>query len=488
LNLCYGFATENEATGGFIFRQEDLRRFISKLDARCAYVESAQRPNNTALRYWYPGKLSQSSPPATRLPNDLTMPRADKNTGDRSSLLLELGVPFRAGPKGLLVEAQALNGMLLWAKHFDYVTVCAPQIPSDYADASSIVWADPSEMLAGGRVFFEPLPWGYKPRDHFRYRTVVRRRMDSLVARHKYLCFSNLGVFGCWGGFAVDAARRQNRPYSLWFDWVLHEMAAGQGGSAKERIRGLIYGAVTKRRTDRAIRDCSLGLFHGKTVYDAYAPLCRQPALVHDVHVHPSDAIPDDDLRARVASLGSRSPLRVGYVGRAHPMKAPLQWIDAIAAAVRALGPGRIEATWLGDGPLLDDARAQVKKLALEDSIKFDGFVSDRAAVLAFLRGLDLLVFTHITPESPRCLIEALISGLPLVGYESSYARELVGDRGGAQLSPVGDSSAVAANLIRLFGDRDRLARLTSDAATARGMYNDETVFAHRSDLIKRFL
>lgn len=412
----------------------------------------------------------------------------DKITNHDSSLLLELGVPFRAGPQGLLVESQALNGMRLWSEHFSRLTVCAPQIPSDSADSSTVVWADPTQLLAAGRVKLEPLPWGYHPRDHLLHRADVRNRLDRLVASHRYLCFSNLGVFGTWGNLAVDAALRQNRPYSLWFDWVLHEMAATHRGSVKDMLRGVIYALWTKRITDRAVRGCSLGLFHGKTVYDAYAPICKEPALVHDVHVHPDDAISDAELAARMASLASRSPLRVGYVGRAHPMKAPLQWIDAVAAAVDTLGPGSIEAIWLGDGSLLEDARARIRDLGLESIIRFDGFVSDRGAVLKFLRDRDLFLFTHVTPESPRCLIEALISGLPLIGYESSYARELVTQSGGGIFSGIGDVSALAGNLIELARNREKLSRFTSEAAAARGIYNDEAVFAHRSDLIKRFL
>ena len=417
------------------------------------------------------------------------MPSAEQNFKDESSLLLELCVPFRrGGPHGLLVEAQALNGMRLWAEHFDRVTICAPQLPRDFVDPYTVVWSDPTKLLAGGRVAFEPMPWGYHPREHFLHRNTVRRRLDALVARHRYLCFSNLGVFGGWGSFAVDAARHQKKRYSLWFDWVLHEMAAGQAGSVKEKIRDWLYGAWTKRVTDRAIRGCSLGLFHGNTVFEAYAPLCREPALVHGVHVHPGDAISDAELTARTASLASRSPLRLGYVGRTHAMKAPLQWIDAVAQAIRVLGPGQIEATWLGDGPLLDDARARVRELGLEHSIRFDGFVSDRSAILGFLRGLDMFLFTHVTPESPRCLIEALISGVPLIGYESSYARELVSHRGGGQFSRIGDSGALAENVIRLASSREDLMRLTTEAASGRGIYNDEAVFAHRSELIKRFL
>ena len=43
-----------------------------------------------------------------------------------------------------------------------------------------------------------------------------------------------------------------------------------------------------------------------------------------------------------------------------------------------------------------------------------------------------VLVFCHTTPESPRNLVEALISGCPIVGYHSDFAAELVGDGGGA--------------------------------------------------------
>lgn len=404
-----------------------------------------------------------------------------------SSLLLDIGVPFGRTATGLLVEAQALNGLRLWAKHFDRVTVCAPELSLTQSNDSTMVWANPSELLAGGRHVFQPFPWGYHPRDHFRFRSEVIRRFDKLVSDHRYLCFSTLGAFGAWGNFGVAAALRQKHKFSLWFDWVMHEMATNDHGSAKERVRDWIYAAITKRETYRAIRSCDLGLFHGQTVYDAYAPLCRQPALVHDVHVRPEDAISETDISLKMTELGARSSIRIGYVGRAHPMKAPLQWIDAVAKAVKVLGAERVEAVWLGDGPLLDDARAKVRELELQGCIRFGGFVADRSEVLTFLRQQDVLLFCHVTPESPRCLVEALISGLPLVGYESSYARELVGRRGGAILSPIGDSNALAMTLIRLANGREELRRLTREAATSREIYNDEAVFAHRSELIKKY-
>ena len=154
----------------------------------------------------------------------------------------------------------------------------------------------------------------------------------------------------------------------------------------------------------------------------------------------------------------------------------------------KSIGPARLQATWLGDGPLLESARELVRELGLESAVQFRGFVADRAEILSFLRAQDVFAFCHVTPESPRCLIEALISGLPIVGYDSSYARELVEGRGGALLSAIGDPVALASNLIGLAEEPVALERLTWQAAGNRGIYNDEAVFRHRSDLIKRYL
>ena len=406
-----------------------------------------------------------------------------------NGLLLDVGVPFSQGPNGLLVEAQAMNGIRLWATHFGHVTVCAPILdPKVGVEEATSVYADPAELLASGRVTLEGFPWGYHLMDNLRCRAEVRKRYEALVAQHRYLCFTNLGSFGAWGSIGVDEAIRQGRPFAIWLDLVLHEWIKTDRGAPKDSFRGKIKSVLAKRATDRAVKHCSLGLFHGKTVYDAYAPFCRQSELVHDIHISPKDEISDDRITERLAARSKDGIFRVGYLGRAHPMKAPLQWIEAMAMVAKSLGPTHLQATWLGDGPLLDSARGLIRELGLESVVQFRGFVADRGEILDFLRSQDVFAFCHVTPESPRCLIEALISGLPIVGYDSSYARELVEGRGGALLSAIGDPVALASNLIGLAEEPVALERLTWAAAANRGIYNDEAVFSHRSELIKRYL
>ncbi len=415
--------------------------------------------------------------------------------GEDTSLLLDLQVPFRLRGDTLLVEAQALDGLRLWSDHFGRVTACAPVVPAHIAELNKISWLDPGPLLKTRAIRLEPLPWGYHPRDHLRERKHVAARMRSLIREHRYLCFGNFGGFGAWSNLAAAEARRMGRSYGSWFDWVVHEVAEADGQLGARRSRSLaswlktrVESAIARVHTRRAIETCALGLFHGKSVYAAYAPYCRTPALVHDIHVKREDAIDDGALAAKIDAAGRRTSLRLGYAGRAHPMKGPLAWVDVAIQLCRELGPERVRATWVGDGPLLDEMKHRVRAAGLEERITFPGFLADRQILLDFLSELDVFLFCHLKPESPRCLLEALISGTPLVGYASEYAEDVVGARGGALFAPLHDTTQLTRHLVRLAEDRQALQDVIRAAGSSRALYNDEAVFAHRSRLIKTHL
>ena len=169
-------------------------------------------------------------------------------------------------------------------------------------------------------------------------------------------------------------------------------------------------------------------------------------------------------------------------------MKAPGDWIDIVSKVCKRLGQDKVDATWLGDGPLLDSSKLDVASKNLMDVVKFNGFVGDRQAILDFLKDIDVFLFCHVTPESPRCLIEALISGTPIVGYKSAYAFDLVGNRGGALFAEIGDKEVLVEHLCNLAGDRMYLSSLIKQASENKLIYNDKVVFEHRSNLIKKFL
>ncbi len=405
-----------------------------------------------------------------------------------NSLLLELPLPFKRSPSGYMVEMQALNGLKKWADNFDHITVCAPLLDDDSPDVSSIVWRplDP-DILPESRVTYVPLPVGYRLGAYYRYRKEVREKLEKLIAQHQYLCFSNIGTIGSWGNIAVTLARKQKHPYSIWFDWVIHEMPSAKKAGMLRKAKVKFDRLYSKYTTLSAIKHSQLGLFHGKTVYDAYQPYSLNPHLVHNIHLSKHDAISDNLLRQKCERMRQGDTLKIGYTGRVDEMKAPYDWIEIVGTLVQQLGSHRVEATWFGDGDALEESRLKVEKLGLRENIRFVGFESDRGKILDFLRSLDVFLFCHVTPESPRCLIEALVSGTPIIGYESAYAEDLVGERGGGIFSPIGDKAELVNILAKLADDREWLVKLSLQAASNRPYYNADAVFLHRSELIKQY-
>ena len=170
-------------------------------------------------------------------------------------------------------------------------------------------------------------------------------------------------------------------------------------------------------------------------------------------------------------------------------MKGPWSWLDVMQDVIpRTRGSVEVLAEWIGDGPLLEELRAAVNSRGFAASVSFAGAEMDRRKLLARFRDADLFVFCHLTPESPRCLIEALMSGLPIVGFHSAYAADLLNGREGGILVPLNDKEALASIIVDCAGHREKVARMAASARLAGREFSDVAVFRHRSELIKEYL
>ena len=212
--------------------------------------------------------------------------------------------------------------------------------------------------------------------------------------------------------------------------------------------------------------------------YKAYASYSSNPHVVHDIHIEADARISDHELNKRLSR--STGPLRLVYAGRVHSDKGVLDWIDALAIAAR--DGVDFTATWFGGGPELDAARARIHQLGLASKVVFPGPL-DLPQLMRELRTFDAFVFCHKTPESPRCLMEALICGLPIIGYDSSYARDLI-QNGGGMLSPIHDPRSLARSLFAIQ-DRATLSHLSRCAAIDGQKFTAESAFCDRSRLMK---
>lgn len=408
---------------------------------------------------------------------------AAAGAGVTGSLLIYAPVPlFRAADGGLLLEDQACNGLRLWAENFDRVIALMPVAEG----APPASWV-PLDRIGPAleRIEIVPLPVAWTLRPFLRALPAVRVRIRDAIARADRMGFAIGGLVGDWGAVAALEARRMGRPFYIWTDRVESEVtrfAARTAPRWKTRLKARLTHRPMAALERFLIRRSDLGLFHGQETFEHYAPFCRNPQLVHDIHLKAADHLPPADVPAKQAAA-RQGPLQVIYVGRADPMKGAPDWVEAVAAALRQ--GADIRAQWFGAGPELEPMRARVAALGLADRIALPGMVADRAAVLAALRQAQVFLFCHRTPESPRCLIEALASATPIVGYDGGFARDLIARHAGGQLVPMGDGAALAEALAALAADRGRLADLIGRAALDREGFDDETVFRHRSAIIR---
>jgi glycosyltransferase involved in cell wall biosynthesis len=401
-------------------------------------------------------------------------------------LLIYAPVSVYGTPEGWLVDKQAANGLRLWAENFAHVTVMMP-----HQDGPPPAGWVPAENIGPNltRVSIVPLPTAWVLPGFARVYRKTRDTIRQEIARADYLSFAIGGLVGDWGAVACLQAHAIGRRFAVWTDRVESEVVRVESlsgaGSFKSRIKKRVIHRPMAMLERFVIKRATIGLFHGQQTYDAYAPFCKNPNIVHDIHVKRDAHITDDAFNAKIASAKS-DPLHIVYAGRATAMKGPLHWASALQK-LSAAGFD-FEAHWLGDGPMLAELRAQLEADGLMDRVTLHGFVDDPAQVTARLQAAHIFLFCHTTPESPRCLIESLIAGTPIIGYDGSYAADLISNAGGGHLVPVGDIDALGKCLIHLATERGQLEALNKCAREDGKPFDDETVFTHRSEVIKRFL
>ncbi len=400
------------------------------------------------------------------------------------TLLLYLPVPLHRKNGVLYLEDQACNGLRLWARHFDNLLIVQPlragPPPPNWVPVDAI-------GPALERIEFVTLPSAWRPLPFLTALPAARRRIREAIGRADLLGFAIGGLFGDWGSVAAWTAHGMGKPFYIWTDRVESEVLRRTAPSMpfRRRWRAKLETGPMAVMERALIRRAALGLFHGRATFDAYAPYCRNPHLVHDIHLSRTDHIAPDAARAKPAAA-AEGPLRIVYVGRADAMKGAHDWLDVLDA-LAAQGVD-FRARWLGDGPELEAMRARVAGGRLAGLVDLPGFVGARAEVLAALRDAHLMMFCHKTPESPRCLIEALASACPIVGYECAFSADLIARHGGGKLVARDDVAALSRKVADLTRDRAALGALITHAARDGAGFDDDTVFAHRAEIIRAHL
>jgi glycosyltransferase involved in cell wall biosynthesis len=119
---------------------------------------------------------------------------------------------------------------------------------------------------------------------------------------------------------------------------------------------------------------------------------------------------------------------------------------------------------------------------ALAARVRFLGY---RADVPDLLRAADLFVLPSHREGMPRSIIEAMLSGLPVVATDIRGAREEVVDGETGLIVPVKDPAALADALARLAGDAQLRTRFAvAGLSRARTLYVESKVIARQLRLL----
>jgi glycosyltransferase involved in cell wall biosynthesis len=174
----------------------------------------------------------------------------------------------------------------------------------------------------------------------------------------------------------------------------------------------------------------------------------------------------------RPAPHPATDPPRLLAVGLLYEAKGYDVLLDALPQLTRS-----VEVEIVGDGPLRGELEAQAARLGLEN-VTFAGRLA-KPQVADRMRAADLFLLPSRFETSGVAAIEALASGLPVVGSRVGAVPELVGEAEGILVEP-GDATALARAIERGL---DRVFDRPAIAARVGAAYSAETIGAELAEV-----
>ncbi|MET9087205.1 glycosyltransferase family 4 protein [Streptomyces sp. NPDC004237] len=170
--------------------------------------------------------------------------------------------------------------------------------------------------------------------------------------------------------------------------------------------------------------------------------------------------LPDAPRDYLAEQLGVRAARRMLYVGRLSPEKRP----DLFLEAARLLADRwpDLDFVMIGSGPLEAGVRALAERAGLTSRTCFAGLRRDVGRLLC---GADVLVCPSDTEGTPRAVIEAMSSGVPVVATRVGGLPDLIADGTTGVLVPPGVAGPLADAVDELLAHPEQARRIARAAA-----------------------
>jgi glycogen synthase len=152
-----------------------------------------------------------------------------------------------------------------------------------------------------------------------------------------------------------------------------------------------------------------------------------------------------------------RPPNRLLFVGQVSPEKGVCTAIQAVKLLVHEHRRSSVRLTVVGGNEVhadyIDEMKKLVGSLALSEHVQFAGLLP-RKELSAFYRDHDILIFPSVWEEPfSIAVLEAMASGLALVGTHTGGSPEIMNDEVNSLIFSKGDAKSCATQVLRLLDD-----------------------------------
>ncbi|GGX49579.1 glycosyltransferase family 4 protein [Saccharospirillum salsuginis] len=158
-------------------------------------------------------------------------------------------------------------------------------------------------------------------------------------------------------------------------------------------------------------------------------------------------------------SSEEREDFHLGFVGQMIPRKGLRDLIDVFHRLWER--HPRVRLTLVGDGSQRRELESYARSLPCSERIRFLGFQPDRIPIM---REFDMFLMTSSLEGIPRCMMEAMAIGIPVVAYDIPGVDELVTHGKTGSLAPLGDIETLSNECEALMLDIELRQRLTGNA------------------------
>lgn len=337
-----------------------------------------------------------------------------------------------------------------------------------------------AERVDGPCVSVHELPDFSGPAEYALRFSALRKRVRQAVAECDAYILQAPGVVA---RLVRRELRRKRRPYAV---NAMGDPWDALGPNTLPTILRPIYRSVLTREMRTMCSQAQAVLYWSRAIQQRYPAAENGYTTVSPRIVLPCGFASPGLIRQRADRAQNFGPgksrcFQVGFIGSFEQLyKGPDTLLHAVNACSRA--GLDIRALLVGEGRCREEMKSLARALSIDDKVVFPGQLGFGKPVVDFLDSLDLFVMPSRAEGLPRALVEAMARGCPCIGSRIGGIPELLHPD---DLVPPGDPQALAAKILQVANDPQRLMQMSMRNVENAKAFDPEILRKQRADFYR---